>query len=155
MKRARICLVVSMLALLSVTSVQAAASTVTTVETIPFSTIVTGCGEDIAIDGEIQVVFHVTMTPRGGFLLQELFHPQGLTGTGLQSGATYHAVGASRDTTTVRATAGSTFTLVNNFKIIGEGQARNYLVHETLHVTVNANGEVTANADHFSVECRG
>jgi hypothetical protein len=155
MKLARICLVLSMLALLPVMSVQAAAGTVTTIETIPFSTIVEGCGEPIALNGAIQVVFHVTLTPSGGLLVQEIFHPQGLTGIGLLSGATYHAVGETRDTTTISGTGGSTFTFVNNFKIIGEGQATNYLVHETFHVTINASGEVTAFVDNFSVDCRG
>src|SRR5947199_289461 len=115
MKLARICLALLMLALLPITSVQAAAVTVTTIETIPFSTIVEGCGEPIALDGNIQAVFHVTLTPNGGLLIQEIFHPQGLTGTGLLSGATYHAVGETRDTTTINGTGGSTFTFVNNF----------------------------------------
>ena len=30
----------------------------------------------------------------------------------------------------------------------------NFLVHENTHVTVNANGEVTASVDNFSVDCK-
>ncbi|MBI4420235.1 MAG: hypothetical protein HY560_05360, partial [Gemmatimonadetes bacterium] len=45
-------------------------------------------------------------------------------------------------------------TYVNNFRIIGEGSGNNLLVHATSHITVNANGELTAVVDNFSVECR-
>jgi len=30
----------------------------------------------------------------------------------------------------------------------------NFLVHETFHVTINANGSVTAFLDNFSIDCR-
>jgi hypothetical protein len=43
---------------------------------------------------------------------------------------------------------------VNNFRIIGQGPGNNYLVHEVFHVTINANGEVTAYVDNFSIECK-
>ena len=43
---------------------------------------------------------------------------------------------------------------MNNFRIIGQGPGNNFLVHETFHVTINANGVVTATVDNFSVECK-
>jgi len=43
---------------------------------------------------------------------------------------------------------------VNNFRIIGQGPGNNFLVHETFHFTINANGNVTAFVDHFSVDCK-
>ena len=43
-------------------------------------------------------------------------------------------------------------TYINNFRIIGQDPDNNYLVHETFHVTVNANGELTAFVDNFSIE---
>jgi hypothetical protein len=45
-------------------------------------------------------------------------------------------------------------TFVNNFRIIGQGPGNNFLVHENFHLTINANGEVTATHDNFSVECK-
>jgi hypothetical protein len=155
MKLARICLVLLMLALLPVMSVQAATTTVTTIETIPFSTVFEGCGDIISIDGEIQHVFHMTISDSGRLVLQDLFHPQGLTGIGLLSGATYHAVGETKSITTVSADSTFTFTEVNNFKIISAGTTANYVLHETLHLTFNAKGELTASTDNFSLECRG
>jgi hypothetical protein len=46
------------------------------------------------------------------------------------------------------------YTLVNNFRIIGQGAGNNFLLHETFHITVNANGELTAVADNYSVDCK-
>jgi hypothetical protein len=45
-------------------------------------------------------------------------------------------------------------TLVNNFRIIGAGDANNFMVHTTVHVTVNANGEVTASVTNTDVTCQ-
>ena len=45
-------------------------------------------------------------------------------------------------------------TFVNNFRIVGQGTDNNFLVHQTFHVTVNANGMLTALVNNFSVECR-
>ena len=145
--------VLALIGIMRPASVQAAAVTETTVETIPFEDVVQGCGEDIIINGEIHVVFHVTEDASGGFHVHTLFHPQGLTGVGATSGATYHAVGETK--TSFNTNGATTYTFVNNFKMIGEGQAPNYLVHNTVHVTINANGEPSAFVDNTSVECRG
>jgi hypothetical protein len=45
-------------------------------------------------------------------------------------------------------------TFVNNFRIIGQGPGNNFLLHETFHLTVNANGELTTIHDNFSVDCK-
>ncbi len=52
--------------------------------------------------------------------------------------------GARETTTTATGTA-----------VIGEGRdARHYLAHTTLHVTMNANGELTAEVVNVRLECR-
>jgi len=38
--------------------------------------------------------------------------------------------------------------------IIGQGPGNNFPVHETYHVAVNANDEVTVVHDNFSVDCK-
>src|SRR5437870_11727085 len=45
-------------------------------------------------------------------------------------------------------------TFVNNFRIIGQARGNNFLIHENFHITINANGRVTAFVDNFSVDCR-
>lgn len=81
--------------------------------------------------------------------------PQGVQGTDTVTGDRYEGTG-----TTQESFAGSLQngmyeqTDVNNFRIIGQGQAQNYLVHETLHITFNAAGIQTVTHDNFSAECK-
>jgi hypothetical protein len=39
-------------------------------------------------------------------------------------------------------------------RVIAQGNAPNFVLHTTVHLTVNANGEVTANTVKSSAECR-
>ena len=59
-----------------------------------------------------------------------------------------------RRTTTSLQNGQATLTFVNNFRIIGQGSGNNFLVHETLHITVNADGTITVFHDNFSIDCR-
>jgi hypothetical protein len=43
---------------------------------------------------------------------------------------------------------------VNNFRIIGQGRGNNFLVHENVHLTITANGDVGTAHDNFGVECK-
>ncbi len=84
------------------------------------------------------------------------FHdqPQGIVGTGLVTGDTYHATGETQETVSLKGAAPYEFTYVNNFRIIESGPGNNFLVHETQHMTVNANGGITAQVDNVSVDCK-
>ena len=76
-------------------------------------------------------------------------------GVGLTTGDTYNATGVTQEQDSLPLTNGATeFTFINNFKIIGQGPDNNLLIHQTVHVTVNANGDVTTTVDNLSVECR-
>ena len=73
---------------------------------------------------------------------------------GSDTGDIYHGTGVTQNEFKGSLQNGQTsFTGVNNFRMIGPGPGNNYLVHETFHVTVNANGDTTVVHDNFSVEC--
>jgi hypothetical protein len=83
------------------------------------------------------------------------FQPQGLSGFGTVSGDKYQATGVTQDQ------FGGSFqngqaeqSFINNFRIIGQGPGNNFLVHESFHLTFNANGNVTAVHDNFSIDCK-
>jgi hypothetical protein len=101
------------------------------------------------------VVSHVTSDNSGGF--HEVFHfnTQALEGTGLTTGTKY--VGRFSDTFTfnVKPPFPSELTAVGTFTLNSLGQAPNFLVHSTIHLTVNANGVPTAEFAHFNSECTG
>lgn len=50
--------------------------------------------------------------------------------------------------------AGSTRNAIGNFRIIGPGPGNNFLVHSNLHITRNANGEVTVLRFDSKSECK-
>ncbi len=152
LRRLIILLAVVASGLLAVTSASATAVT----ERVPFDFVLSpeeGCGEAIQLSGTLLAEFSFTETSSGNVEIGFHFNPQGITGVGLTSGATYHATGETLGTTTIRANGGISDTFVNNFKIIGEGSAANFLETDVIHLTVNAKGEVTASVDQSMIRC--
>jgi hypothetical protein len=83
------------------------------------------------------------------------FQPQGLSGTGETTSDKYQATGVTQQSFKASLQNGqANLTFVNNFRIIGQGPGNNYLVHETMHITINADGTVTMSHDNFSVDCK-
>jgi hypothetical protein len=145
-------------ALLGPTSASAAADSFTVSQTFPIDIAVFvycadgGAGEWVALTGNLHDLFHITFDSSGGFHVSVIDNPQGISGTGLTTGAKYQGTGETRDS--FNGMVGFEETYVNNFKIIGQGSGNNFLVHENFHITVNANGSVTSYHDNFSVECK-
>src|SRR6266480_1996880 len=113
-----------------------------------------GAGETVDISGPLHVL--ITFTINGNHVSgRQQFQPQGISGTGETTGLTYHGTGL-----TATSFAGSlvngqfTETFINRFDIIGQGTGNNFTVHETAHITFNADGTVTVFFDNFSVECK-
>ena len=137
---------------------QAEATTVTTNEQIPFSLIAfvpcanDGAGEEVLVTGTLHVLEHVTIDARGGLHVKIHFQPQGATGVGLTTGDTYHATGVTQEHFNATGVFNDTF--INNFRMIGPGPNNNLLVHQTIHITITPNGDVTSDVVNTSVECR-
>jgi hypothetical protein len=151
-------LVVTTLVLVPSAPVQAQATTFTTNTIIPFFAAffvpcaANGLGEVIVLSGDVHMLVHGTLDANGGFHSRSLDNPQGITGIGLTTGDTYRGTGVTEAEFNGKVGAESTF--VNNFHIIGQGQASNLLLHTNIHGTLTPNGDVTAFFDHTSVECR-
>ncbi len=134
-------------------SVPAGAETVTERILLESGDFITpGCGEDLDHTGYLLAVFTTTETPSGNVHVGFHFSPQGITATGLTTGATYQGTGVTRGSFT--EAKASVFTEVNNFRIIGRGQTPDLIEAWTIHMTINANGEVTAEVERIVTECR-
>lgn len=152
-----ICLSAMLLALAFVTPAHAAVE-VNTRQTISLSVFVTcaagGAGELVDLSGTLHTLmtFAINKNNVAGYFH---FQPQGISGIGETTGDKYQATGV-----TMESFAGSFHngqfnqTFVNNFRIIGQGPGNNFLVHETMHITVDANGSVTVFHDDFSAACK-
>jgi hypothetical protein len=113
-----------------------------------------GAGELVALSGDLHVLIHETTDSGGGFHFDVHFQPQGVSGVGLSSGNRYQGTGVTSQRANERGPAPFEFSLINNFRIIGQGPGNNFVVHENLHITVNANGDITAFHDNFSTDCK-
>jgi hypothetical protein len=113
-----------------------------------------GAGEVVDLSGPLHTLISFTIN---GNNISGYFHfqPQGISGTGETTGAKYQATGVTQESFKASLQNGQfNFTFVNNFRIIGQGPGNNYLVHETLHLTINADSTVTVYHDNFSVDCK-
>lgn len=136
----------------------AAAQPVTRVEKIPVDETLFvpcaagGAGEEVHLTGELNNVVHFIINSTGGVHFKFHSSDQGITGTGLTTGDKYQRTGATNSE--FNAKVGEQSTVVDSFRVIGQGNGNNFLLHVTLHITVNANGTVTAEVFDFSVECK-
>jgi hypothetical protein len=106
------------------------------------------CGdEDVEITGVIHLVSHTQ--PDGSVMGH--FNYQHVTGLGLTSGIQYHV--SAVDHLRLQAPFPSSIHSVRTFHLIGEGPGDRLLVQAMLHVTVNANGEVTAYIEDLTTRC--
>jgi hypothetical protein len=113
-----------------------------------------GAGEIVDLAGPLHTVisFAINGNNVSGYYH---FQPQGIAGVGETSGEKYQATGITEESFKNSFQNGqANDTYVNNFKIIGQKSGNNYLVHETLHFTINSNGSVTVFHDNFSVVCQ-
>ena len=112
-----------------------------------------GQGEVVELTGNLHVLFQFAISSSGQVTLRDHSNPQGVVGTGLSTGDRYRGTGVTQSHDRV-GQVGESFTFVNNFRIIGRGRGSNFTVHETFHVTVNANGRLTVSTDKARTRCR-
>lgn len=113
-----------------------------------------GAGESVLVTGRLHVLTHVTEDGAGGLSTVVHFQPMGVAGEGLTTGDAYQGIGVTRTVTREAATYPVVVTVINRFGLVGAGSGNNLLVKETVHVTINANGETTVDTFKGSVECR-
>jgi hypothetical protein len=129
----------------------ATAQAATTSIRFPISFTATDCPDPVALSGTLHEVFTTVVSANGNVLVNVVDNPQGVTGIGLVSGRVYQGTGVTRESITIAK--GSTDTFVNNFRLISRGPGSDVIVQNVFHITVNANGDVTATLDKSTVTC--
>ena len=113
-----------------------------------------GAGEIVDLIGPLHTLISLTIN---GNNVSGKFHfePQAISGIGEITGDKYQATGVTQETFKTSFQNGqANLTFINNFRIIGQGPGNNFLVHESLHMNINADGTVTVFHDNFSIECK-
>jgi hypothetical protein len=141
-------------AVVAALAISASASARAETVVIPFEGVFDVCGDEVQLSGNVLGTFVVTENPSGGLTIVAKFNPQNVTGTSLSTGARYHGGGVTTETL-VLAPGATTDTFINRFFLIGENGAPNSLDSATVHITVLANGTVTADVDNESLVCLG
>lgn len=127
------------------------ASTFITNQRVEFDFLVTNCsGEPVIFLGEAHVIQQATGNPNGGHSFVHInFSLQGESASGTRYIANEQLNG-------IEVTNGATvFQNDGRLNAISQGSEDNLRVHTTIHFTVNANGEVTAEQFEFESECQG
>jgi hypothetical protein len=128
----------------------AAASGGTTIERqdVTGSTVV--CPDTVltVTSGVFKIVTHETLTPSGAYHLAVQANAQGVKAVA-PNGAAYQVPGGFWVETNVTPGA-TTQNEVDVLNVVGQGGAPNFTVRGVVHLTVNANGNVTALVNHFT-----
>jgi len=111
-------------------------------------------GDFVVLTGDLHTLITSETDANGGIHFKSHFQPQGISGIGVPSGDKYQGTGVTQSQTNDSSSLAFETTFINNFRIIGQGKGNNFLVHQTIHVTVNANGDVTADVSNISVDCK-
>ncbi len=129
-------------------------------ETIPFDLIVLvpcangGTGEVVDFTGDLHILRVSALSFTGHITMKTHSQPQGVSGVGLTTGDVYRGTGVTQEIETAPDGYPYEETFLNNFRVIGPGPGNNFLVHEIVHLTVNANAETTVDFDNASVDCK-
>lgn len=151
--------VTCLLVLLAISILPAKAEVVTNDQTDIILTVFVSCaaggaGEVVDLSGSLHTLISDTVN---GNNVSGYFHfqPQGVSGTGETTGDKYQATGVTQQSFKTSLQNGqANLTFVNNFRIIGQGPGNNFLVHETSHFTINADGTTTVTHDNFTIDCK-
>jgi len=113
------------------------------------------CGEDlIHTGGNLHILVSYTINDNN-VSGNVHFQPQAAKLVGLTTGREWVGTGMLHERFSESLNGGAaTFTSVSNFRIIGKGQAPNYIEQVILHTTINANGDVTADVSLAGVDCK-
>ena len=144
--------------LAAVAPTQAAATTIRNRTTVPFDVVVDNpcTGEPVALSGAQLLISHLVFDERGGVHAHFRLVPQQVRGVGLRSGTEYHAVGGGGNNFTADADDAPLVTSSRaTANVVSQGGSDNLVMHSTTHLTINANGEVTAVVNNVKLTCRG
>ena len=111
--------------------------------------------EDVAFSGDLHLLVGGNITPSGNGHLNIHLNNQGVSGKGDSSFDSYQVVGAANLSINTDMYDGMPLVVnaVLHMQFVSQGSADNLRLKVNLHVTVNANGDVTATLGNITGEC--
>jgi hypothetical protein len=148
-------LALGMLVLMEATPTFAQADTMTSSRRLPVSGLIANpCNDElVTVIGELHLVDHITVDPHGGFHIE--LHANFLNqGVGLTTGAKYVSFGSSHTSQFISQQLPFETTFTEHSAVIGEGPVADFVMHLTVHITINPAGELTAHVQNIQSECK-
>jgi hypothetical protein len=132
----------------------AGAMVITSNNDVPFSDLVVpGCEEPVILSGRFHFLTHVTIDDSDGFHMESHLNAQNVSGVGATTGTTYWAPLAEVSAYETSGPPPLEVTGEASYALIGQGPASDLVAHSLFHLTINANGEVTAFVTDTRVDC--
>ncbi len=123
--------------------------------TVPFSSVLSSsCGEDVALTGMLHISMSTVETPSGNERFAVHSQVSGISGIGMTTGDDYHGSSTSSFVSHDNGGSSNELTSIENMRLIGRGRKRNFKVHILFHITVNANGDITAFHSEATTTCK-
>ena len=120
---------------------------VTTTQTNPCA------GEDVDLSGNIHLGIHGVIN-KNKISFNGHVNTQGLSGVGQVSGNTYISNSVSSFSSNQNFNGAFETTMIQNAVFTASGKDNNLLAKITIHITINANGEVTAQVVNIIADCK-
>jgi hypothetical protein len=111
-------------------------------------------GEELTLYGNAHLVQHGDFVEGDTQHVSFHLNMQGVRAIG-SFGNEYRFVQSQQSIQQSTAGAANEMTLEETMNVVSKGGEVNFAIHETLHTTINANGEVTADPFSFHVNCNG
>jgi hypothetical protein len=110
-------------------------------------------GEMIRFEGILHVAASVAQDEHGGYHYRSNRNWQNATALGLSSGNEYRVASNDRVIANFPDADSESYTVVAQSHLVGIGQDESALLQETYHLTINANGEWTADVENVVLKC--
>lgn len=111
-----------------------------------------GAGEVVLLEGALHVQNHLTIN--GNRLsLKTHTQPQGVEGTGAVTGDKYQGTGVTQEQDSTGIQGATEVSLINNFRLIGQGPDNNLQIHQNIQVTIDANNFIRSNVLNTTIDC--
>ena len=108
----------------------------------------------INLSGDIHIVITTTADSAGGYTVDNHLNSQ-LSGLSITTGTKYVNSEDQDDEWYARPPFPAIHTHTYDFLLLSQSNTPNYVLHMTMHETVDANGVPTAVVDNFSMDCQG
>jgi hypothetical protein len=108
----------------------------------------------VNLSGDIHVVITSTADRKGGYRVKNHLNSE-LKGTSITTGTKYINSEDKDEEWYARPPFPAVHTHTYDFLLVSQSGTNNYVLHMTMHETVNANGVPTATVDNFSMDCQG